>query len=171
MGLGVVSFIGQGLSQTVYCLLQRKPLKIYSPLSLTAWAYAVASCFMGASAVISLSYERDQDPELWKITGAAWIPILYWVFLGSVVGYTTMAYANGHLPASVVSSFVSLQPVVGFLLSFILLGETPALNDIGGIFIILGLLIIAKNEDDAPKVEYDHVEDIRSESLVDVTTT
>lgn len=164
----MLAFIGQGLAQTVYCLLQRKLLKIYSPLALTAWAYAVASCFMGSSAVLALS--QEQDPNLWKVTGAAWVPILYWVFLGSVVGYTTMAFANGHLPASVVSSFVSLQPVVGFLFSFVLLREMPALNDIGGLFIILGLFIIARNEEEA-KINYDQVEEIGAESLVDVTQT
>ena len=68
-------------------------------------------------------------------------PIVYWVFAGSCIAYSCCSLANSVLPASVVSAYTCLQPVVGVLFSWILNGEALAWRDLGGVLIIAGLLL------------------------------
>lgn len=68
-------------------------------------------------------------------------PIVYWVFAGSCIAYSCCSLANSVLPASVVSAYTCLQPIVGVLFSWILNGEALAWRDLGGVLIIAGLLL------------------------------
>ena len=68
-------------------------------------------------------------------------PIVYWVFAGSCIAYSCCSFANSVLPASIVSAYTCLQPIVGVLFSWILNGEALAWRDLGGVLIIAGLLL------------------------------
>jgi hypothetical protein len=63
------------------------------------------------------------------------------VFAGSCIAYSCCSLANSVLPASVVSAYTCLQPIVGVLFSWILNGEALAWRDLGGVLIIAGLLL------------------------------
>jgi drug/metabolite transporter (DMT)-like permease len=55
----------------------------------------------------------------------------------------SLAYALGHLPASVVSPTMTLQPIVTTLLAIPLLGEIPSIwQGIGGAMALFGIYII-----------------------------
>ena len=54
-----------------------------------------------------------------------WIVFLASALVSQVIGYMALAYALGHLPASIVAPTMVLQPVVTALLAIPLLGETP----------------------------------------------
>jgi drug/metabolite transporter (DMT)-like permease len=55
----------------------------------------------------------------------------------------SLAYALGHLPASVVSPTMILQPVVTTLLAVPLLGEIPsAWQGIGGVIALIGIYVV-----------------------------
>jgi drug/metabolite transporter (DMT)-like permease len=77
----------------------------------------------------------------------------YLAFLGSAVvpqvfGYIAIAYALGHLPASVVSPTLIGQPVTTALIAIPLLGETPHPFQIfGGLFVIWGILMVHKSRE------------------------
>jgi drug/metabolite transporter (DMT)-like permease len=77
----------------------------------------------------------------------------YLVFLGSavvpqIIGYISIAYALGHLPASIVSPTLIGQPVTTALLAVPLLGETPYTFQIfGGIFVLWGILMVHKSRE------------------------
>jgi drug/metabolite transporter (DMT)-like permease len=54
-----------------------------------------------------------------------------------------LAYALGHLPASIVSPTMVLQPVVTALLAIPLLGEIPSIwQGIGGGIALIGIYIV-----------------------------
>ena len=90
----------------------------------------------------------------------AWLPIVYWVFAGSCVGYSCCSLANSVLPASIVSAYTCLQPLVGVVFSWILNHEPLAWRDAGGILIICGLLLTSfgAGDDAEPKQELAHVQ-------------
>jgi len=73
------------------------------------------------------------------------------VFLGSalvsqLVGYISLAYALGHLPASIVAPTMVLQPVVTALLAIPLLKETPTLyQGYGGAIALVGIYFVNRS--------------------------
>ena len=63
--------------------------------------------------------------------------------VSQVIGYMSLAYALGHLPASVVSPTMILQPVVTTLLAIPLLGEIPSIwQGIGGAIALVGIYVV-----------------------------
>jgi len=57
--------------------------------------------------------------------------------------YVSLAYALGHLPASVVSPTMVLQPIVTTLLAIPLLGEIPSIwQGIGGAIALVGIYVV-----------------------------
>ncbi|HEX5839442.1 MAG TPA: DMT family transporter [Anaerolineales bacterium] len=69
-----------------------------------------------------------------------WLIFLATAVVSQLIGYMALAYALGHLPASVVSPTMILQPVVTTLLAIPLLGEIPTIwQGIGGAIALVGI--------------------------------
>jgi drug/metabolite transporter (DMT)-like permease len=79
-------------------------------------------------------------------------PTSYMFFLGSallsqVIGYLSMSYVLGHLPATIVSPALLTKPINVAILAFIIFGESLSRQELlGGVFVLLGLYLINKNE-------------------------
>ena len=79
-------------------------------------------------------------------------PTSYMFFLGSallsqVIGYLSISYVLGHLPATIVSPALLTKPINVAILAFIIFGESLSYRElIGGVFVLLGLYLINKNE-------------------------
>lgn len=72
-----------------------------------------------------------------------WLVFLATALVSQLVGYMSLAYSLGHLPASVVSPTMILQPVVTTLLAIPLLGEIPGIwQGIGGAIALVGIYIV-----------------------------
>lgn len=75
----------------------------------------------------------------------------YWNFLGvalvtQVGGYVAINYALGHLPATIVSSTVLLQPVITAVLAAVFVGQPILPNQIfGGLFVLAGIFIVHRS--------------------------
>ncbi|NNM59350.1 MAG: DMT family transporter [Legionellales bacterium] len=84
-------------------------------------------------------------------------PVTYWSFLGvalvtQVGGYVAINYALGHLPATVVSSTVLLQPVITAILAAVFVGQPIVPNQIfGGVFILAGIYTVHRSRIKKPK--------------------
>ena len=74
---------------------------------------------------------------------STWLIFLATALVSQLVGYMSLAYALGHLPASVVSPTMILQPVVTTLLAIPLLGEIPGIwQGIGGAIALVGIYFV-----------------------------
>lgn len=72
-----------------------------------------------------------------------WIVFLATAIVSQLIGYMSLAYALGHLPASIVSPTMILQPVVTTILAIPLLGETPGIwQAIGGAIALVGIYLV-----------------------------
>jgi drug/metabolite transporter (DMT)-like permease len=72
-----------------------------------------------------------------------WLVFIATAIVSQLIGYMSLAYALGHLPASVVSPTMILQPVVTTLLAIPLLGEIPGIwQGIGGALALVGIYIV-----------------------------
>jgi drug/metabolite transporter (DMT)-like permease len=72
----------------------------------------------------------------------AWGGIAYLVLFGSLVGFTAFAYCLNELPATTVSTYAYVNPVVAVVLGALVLGEpvTPGLVT-GGLLIVLSVAL------------------------------
>lgn len=83
----------------------------------------------------------------------------YLAFLGAAVisqvgGYLAIAYALGHLPASVVSPTLIGQPVVTALLAIPLLGEALRTEQwLGGLVVLMGIFLVHRSREGSRATE------------------
>jgi len=72
-----------------------------------------------------------------------WIVFLATALVSQLIGYMALAYALGHLPASIVAPTMVLQPVVTTVLAIPLLGEIPNLwQGFGGVVALIGIYMV-----------------------------
>jgi len=75
-----------------------------------------------------------------------WLIFLTTALVSQLIGYMALAYALGHLPASIVAPTMVLQPVVTALLAIPLLGEIPSIwQGIGGAIALIGIYIVNRS--------------------------
>lgn len=72
-----------------------------------------------------------------------WLVFLATAIVSQLIGYMSLAYALGHLPASIVSPTMILQPVVTTILAIPLLHEIPGMwQAIGGAIALVGIYLV-----------------------------
>ena len=75
-----------------------------------------------------------------------WIVFIASAVVSQMIGYMALAYALGHLPASIVAPTMVLQPVVTAILAIPLLGEIPTIwQGIGGAIALVGIYIVNRS--------------------------
>lgn len=73
----------------------------------------------------------------------SWLVFLATAIVSQMIGYMSISYALGHLPASVVSPTLIGQPIVTTLLAIPLLGEIPGPAQIvGGMVALIGIYLV-----------------------------
>ena len=76
----------------------------------------------------------------------SWWAILYLVVFGSLVAYSAYVFAISKLPATLVSIYAYINPVVAIVLGWLLLSEKMNPNMIFGTLITLGGVYLVNNE-------------------------
>ena len=79
-------------------------------------------------------------------------PLVYWIVVASVCGYYLLTAATRYLPASQVAAFQCLQPFMGTVLAFFVLGEQPTFWDLGAVGVVAGLVLVVRETKEAGKV-------------------
>lgn len=90
-----------------------------------------------------LAFSQVLGMPLSGFSGTTWLIFLAAALLTQVGGYFAIAYALGHLPASVVAPTLVLQPVVTALLAIPLAGETLSAGQwLGGLAVVGGVYLV-----------------------------
>jgi drug/metabolite transporter (DMT)-like permease len=77
---------------------------------------------------------------------STWLVFLSSAVVSQLIGYMALAYALGHLPASIVAPTMVLQPVVTAILAIPFLGEIPTIwQGIGGAIALVGIYIVNRS--------------------------
>jgi drug/metabolite transporter (DMT)-like permease len=138
-GLGDVMAIFTGVFYGGYYLFTEKSRLHFDSVS-HIWFVGA-----GASATLFLINLALRYPLIGFDT-RSWLVFLASAVVSQLIGYMALAYALGHLPASIVAPTMILQPVVTTLLAIPLLGEIPTVwQGIGGTIALAGIYIVNRS--------------------------
>jgi drug/metabolite transporter (DMT)-like permease len=71
--------------------------------------------------------------------------LAYLILVGSVIGYSSYAYALKHLPIATVSLYAYVNPVIAMALGALVLGERFTLRiAVAGAIVLLGMAMVRK---------------------------
>jgi len=114
-----------------YQLVIKEARDRYSTARLMAWSTSVTALTLLPLALLS--------PQPFVPAGAAgWLPLLGLALLAQIGGQTVIAFASAHLPPSLSSVGLLIQPLTATLAAWLIFGEALGALQIGG-----GLLLIA----------------------------
>lgn len=128
---GTLFLLTNCLSYSIYLVASRDILSRIRPLTAMTWVFVFGALgidlFLVAGGALGIL-----DVDLGSLLAAAprfsattWKGLAYIVAFPSVGAYLLNAVALRAVPASLVATYIYVQPVVGALLSAILLGERP----------------------------------------------
>ena len=104
---------------------------------------------IGASFALFIINSILQNP----FTGydkTTWLIFFASAIVSQLIGYMALAYALGHLPASIVAPTMVLQPVVTAILAIPLLNEIPTIwQGIGGAIALVGIYVVNRSHQKA----------------------
>ena len=125
---GNVLFFLNCLATSLYVILSKQALRIYSSLTVTAWSYNIAAVIMAATALLTSTSTTLMDflcpdcTSTWGVpTGAYWA-LLYSIVFNSIVAYAILTWANQYATGTLVMGYTVLQPVTAALFTMVLLG-------------------------------------------------
>ena len=138
-GWGDLLGLGAGLFYAGYYLCTQRGREHLDPLQYV-WAAGTVSAVMllAISTALRLPLTGYPVQSYMAFLGAALVT--------QVLGYVSVAYALGHLPASVVSPSMVGQPLVTAMLGIPLLGEwLSPVQWLGGAAVLLGILLVHRS--------------------------
>ena len=154
-GIGDVMAIFTGFFYGLYFLFTEKSREHFDSIS-HIWLVGV-----GASLTLFIINKVLGHP-LTGFPRQTWIIFLTTAFVSQLIGYMAMAYAQGHLPASIVAPTMILQPVLSTILAIPLFGEIPGgWQILGGSIALAGIYLVNQSHRQKssalPKQELDPV--------------
>lgn len=135
-GVGDVMAIFTGFFYGGYFLFTEKSRLTFDPIS-HIWFVGIGASLALLIINLVLGY------PLTGFDSSTWMVFVATAIISQVIGYVSLAFALGHLPASVVSPTMILQPVVTTILAIPLLGEIPSIwQGIGGAIALVGIYLV-----------------------------
>jgi drug/metabolite transporter (DMT)-like permease len=94
------------------------------------------------TAALLLPIALATGEQMFPLTGAGWLKLIGIALISHVCGQGMIAYALAHLPASLSSVSLLLQPVMAGVFAWVLLGEPlVALQIAGGVVVLVGIYL------------------------------
>ena len=135
---GVIFLLLAAIVAAIYFVLQKPYLIRYTALQLVTY-------MIWAGTLLLLVFTPGLIEEVANAPIEATIATIYLGIFPSAVAYVTWSYALSRAPATIVASFLYLQPVFAVIIAWIWLNEIPALiSMIGGVVTILGVFLVNK---------------------------
>jgi drug/metabolite transporter (DMT)-like permease len=137
---GDLLIVASGVMFAMFTVLGKESSRTHGTITMNAFAYVGGALLMSpytAWKSMSFAYHR--------VSPAGWASVAYMAVFPSVVCYLIYYYALAWMPASRMSMFNYLQPVLASLLGWMLLGEpiTPPVVG-GGALVMAGVYLVGR---------------------------
>jgi drug/metabolite transporter (DMT)-like permease len=138
---GVNKLLGDGLGLTTavfyaaYQLVVKDARSQYSTARLMAWSTSVTALALLPFALLSTG-------AFWPANASGWLPLLALALIAQIGGQTVIAYASAHLPASLSSVGLLIQPLTATIAAWILFQEVIGpIQMAGGALLLWGIYL------------------------------
>jgi drug/metabolite transporter (DMT)-like permease len=131
LGFGDILATSASIFSAAYILITQWGRKSLDSMSFT-WINGASACFW------SFLIVKIFNAPLTGFPTQTWIVFVAAAIITQIIGYMAISYSLGHLPASIVSPTLNLQPVITIILAIPLLNETPNFIQILGCLLALG---------------------------------
>jgi drug/metabolite transporter (DMT)-like permease len=136
LGLGDLMACGAAVFYAAYMLTTQ-----HGRASLDAFRYWWLASLSASFGLLMISLAMGLNLTDYPTT--SWMIFLISAVVSQIIGYLSISYALGHLPAAVVSPTMIGQPIVTTILAIPLLGETPSAFQVaGGIIALAGIYLV-----------------------------
>lgn len=136
LGLGDLMACGAAVFYAAYMLTTQ-----HGRASLDAFRYWWLASLSASFGLLVISLAMGLNLTDYPTT--SWMIFLISAVVSQIIGYLSISYALGHLPAAVVSPTMIGQPIVTTILAIPLLGETPSAFQVaGGIIALAGIYLV-----------------------------
>lgn len=139
---GVLSLIG-AIAMSVYLIIGRNlqrpdPISGRKKLPIIPYIWLV----YGTAGLILLIISLSMGISITGYSSRAYLWIIVMAAFPQLVGHSSLNYAVGYLPATLVSMVTQLEPIGSAILAYILFAELPlSLQIIGSIIIVFGVML------------------------------
>lgn len=138
--IGDLMIVLNSLSYGIYVASSKDILMRNGAMKSITWIFLFASAICVPLGLYSLS-----SVDIAAVAPAIWGLVLYAAVIATAVPYLANAWALARVNPSTVAVFVYLQPVIGFLMAVVFLGERVGLNFIAAaVLIFAGVYLVTK---------------------------
>lgn len=121
----------------LFTVMGKRVVGTFSSITINTFAYVGGGLFL-----LPLTLWQSVGFPFWQLSWATWASVMYMAAFPSVLCYLIYYYALKYIPASRVSAFSYLQPLLATLLAIPLLGENPTSSLIaGGCLVLVGVFV------------------------------
>jgi drug/metabolite transporter (DMT)-like permease len=136
LGVGHLMAIGAAVFYAGYLLITQQVRESIDVVNFMGWSLIACLFF-------SYLICYQQDLQMLHFDNQTWLSFIAAGLICHLVGWLSINYALGFLPAAIVSPTLLIQPVLTSIISFFLLNETLRKEQIlGGFIVILGVYLV-----------------------------
>jgi len=136
LGIGDLMASGTGVFYALYFLSTQRGRQHLDPLSYI-WLVGIS----GSLGLLVINLIMGNP--LTGYSGYTWLAFFGTALVSQIIGYISVSYALGHLPASIVAPTMVGQPITTTILAIPLLNEVPNLVQVmGGFIALMGIYMV-----------------------------
>lgn len=136
--LGDALGLGSAVFYAAYQLVIKDARSQYSTARLMAWSTSITG-------LVLLPFALVAPGDFWPAQPAGWLPLLALALVAQIGGQTVIAYALAHLPASLSSVSLLIQPLTAAIAAWAIFGEAiGSLQMLGAALLLWGIYLAKK---------------------------
>lgn len=140
---GALSLIG-AITIAVYLIIARKlqQTRIHEGVSIKLHIIPYIWIVYGSAGIILLIWSLGAGIPVTGYSSQGYIWLIVMALFPQLLGHSSLNYAVGYLPATIVSMMTQLEPIGSAILAYFLFGELPfPVQIVGSVIIICGVMI------------------------------
>ena len=145
--IGLISAVGAGAALASYYLMGEHGQRDRDPISLMGFTFGFSAILWAiVSPWWTFPFPRLVDtvalPGALPGTAPLWLMVLWIIVLGTVVPFLLVLFAVGRLGPARVGLIGMLEPVIGGIIAWVLLGESlNAVQVLGSLIVLVGIVL------------------------------